>query len=393
MRRSLILSLFILSAGVCCRADNYMRTLARIVSNSPAVASAASLTDAEKAENNTGLNLADPEIGLSYQWGVPSDVPDKKTIDVTQEFDFATLSGAKRRLARAKDSAADIALAAARRDIAAEADAIMTEIVFRRRMGLHYDSALSLMRRTLDAAEAAVRKGEMTIIDVNTVKMELNSLETESRLNEIEIRGAMAGLTRLAGGDVPDWNGTDYPDYSLPADFDGWCAMVAPTVPEVMAARAGVSIADTEISLRKSENLPTFSLGYTSELVTDANYHGVTLGFGLPLWANSGRVRAAKAARAAAALGAENAVLDFTLSHRTLFDKAVALRRLDDEARRLRDECDIRQSIRDLYDSGSLSVHDYLSQLRPLLDLDKKVIEAEYDYQKALADFRAATFN
>lgn len=391
--RTPIVSILLLGAAATLPAGNYRQTLTSIVNHSPALAAAASQTDADRAENHTGLNLADPEVEVSYQWGSPGGVPDKKTIDVSQEFDFATLSGAKKRVAHVRDEEAAITFAAARRAIAAEADALMTDIVFRRKLAAHYDSALNLMHRTLDAAEAALRKNEMTVIDVNTVKMELNSLETERQLNDIEMRGALALLSRLGGGITLEWEGSDYLEYFLPPDFAQWCAAEASHTPEVKAARAGVSLADTEISLRKSENLPSFSLGYTSELVTGANYHGVTLGVTLPLWAGSGRVRAARAARNAAAVEAANAELDFSLRQRALFDKALALRNLDGEARRLCKECDIRQPIRKLYDSGQLSVHDYLSQLQPLLGLERKVIEAEYDYQKALAEFRAATLN
>lgn len=386
-----ILCISILACAFPAAAEDYNATLARVVAANPSVKALAARTDADIQENHTGLNLANPELELSYQWGSPADVPDKKTIDLSQSFDFATLSGGKRRVADAKDALANLSLEAGRRDVAAQADALMTEIVFRSRIALHYDSALNLLHRTLDAAEIAFKKQEMTIVDVNTVKMELSSLEAEAALNDIDLAALRNQLSRLAGGASLDWNARDYCNYSLPADFDAWCRDASNSAPEVLAARAGLSLADKEISLRKSEGLPSFSLGYTSELVTDANYHGATLGVELPLWANSGRVKAAKAARNAAQIEIENAILDFSISQRALYDKAIQLHKLDDSARKLCVECDVQTPLLRLYSEGRITAHEYLSQLQPLLQLQRRAIEAEFDYQKALADFRAAT--
>lgn len=372
-------------------AEDYYATLSRIVEANPSVRALAARTEADIKENHTGLNLANPELGLSYQWGSPAEVPDKKTIDLSQTFDFATLSGGKRRVADAKDAVANAALAATRRDIASEADNMMTEIVFRSRIALHYDSAVNLLKRSLRAAELAFKKQEMTVIDVNSIKMELNALEAEAALNDIDLNALLTRLARLAGGVSLDWSPDAYCPYDLPADFNAWCLDASAFAPEVIAARADLALAEKEVSLRKSESLPSFSVGYTSELVTDANYHGATLGVELPLWANSGRVKAARAAQDAARFNIESAILDFSLSHKALYDKALQLRKLEKTARDLCDECDIHPALLRLYSEGQISAHEYLSQLQPLLQLQRRTIEAEYDYQKALAEFRAAT--
>lgn len=391
MMKCFFFTLVCLSSVISSYAEDYYATLSRIVEANPSVKALAARTEADIRENHTGLNLANPELELSYQWGSPSEVPDKKTIDLSQSFDFATLSGGKRRVADAKDAVANAALDAARRDVASEADNLMTDIVFRSRIALHYDSAVNLLKRSLEAAQIAFNKQEMTVIDVNSIKMELNALEAEAALNDIDLNALHTRLSRLAGGEQLQWSPDNYCPYDLPADFNAWCQQSASSTPEVIAARADLALAEKEVSLRKSESLPSFSVGYTSELVTDANYHGATLGIELPLWANSGRVKAARAAQDAARFNIDSAILDFSLSHKALYDKAVQLQKLEKSARELCQECDIRPALLSLYSQGQISAHEYLSQLQPLLELQKRTIEAEYDYQKALADFRAAT--
>lgn len=372
-------------------ADDYAVTLQRIVESCRALNAAKSVAEAEKAENHTGLNLDNPELGFSYQWGQPGYVPDKKTIDLTQSFNFATLSGAKRNMADARDRVADASTLEARRNAAAEADALMTDIVYRRRLAQHYDSALLLVNNIYSAAEKARKKGNMNIVDVNSIRMEANALLTESKLNLIELNANLASLQRLAAGYKVTWNGDNYLPYSLPENFDSWSNEALLQSSDLILAKANASVADEEIKLRKKENLPNFSAGFTSEIVKDANYYGVALGVELPLWANSGKVKAAQAAKAAAMVEIENTEAEFRQRLQVLYDKAVVLHQLEIDSRKLRDECDIRPGLAKLYSAGQLSVHDYLSQLQPLLELDKKMIEAEHDYQLALTEFRAAS--
>lgn len=391
-----LLLLTISSIGVSAvNAGDYATTLAKIGEYNPSVAASKSLAEANCLENHTGLNLENPEVGFTYQWGSPAGIPDKKTIELTQSFDFATLSGNKKRVASARDKMANIAVKTAYRDATAQADALMTDIVFQRRLSAYYDSTLRVLNQLFEAAELSHKHGNISIIDINEIRMQLNTLITDAKINSIELETNLGMLSALAGGNQIAWTGADYLPYSLPADFNSWLAGAQANAPEIADAEAAAEVANSEISLAKSENLPTFSIGYAGELVNReaGNYHGVSVGLELPLWANSGKTKAAKAAKIAADIAAESAKTEFALRQQELYRKAEALSSLEQQARTLRDECDIRPGLKKLFASGEISVHEYLSQLIPLFELDKHVIETEHDYQSALTLFRAATLH
>lgn len=390
MNNPIALILALSLSAMAAHADNYTLTLADIVGVSPAVKTAEAVAEAEKAGSRTGLTLENPELEASYEWGSPADVPNRTIVSLTQGFDFATLSGAKKRVADAEGRVADAALTAAERATLAEADELMTQAVYRTRLKALYHDGHELYHAILDAAKKSMELGEMNLIDVNTIKIAHHAFKTEARLNDIELETIMASLRRIAGGRALDWDASDYMAYRLPDNFDEWCSRSVDASPEVSAANAAAEVAGRKVSLAKSEGLPGFSVGYTSELVKDANYFGAAIGVELPLWANKGKVKAAKAARNAALLEAENAAVEYSLRQYSLYQKALALHDMAVESRRLRDECDITGGLKKMFDMGQLSVHDYLSQLEPLMELDKRVIEAEYDYQSALAAFRAS---
>lgn len=388
MKRLITLAASAAAATALWGANDYTATLRLIVAHNPATLAARSLSAAEQKENMTGLTLADPEVEFSYQWGNPAAVPDKKTLDISQSFDFATLSGGKRRVAEARNEVSALTGDAAELAKSYEVDALMTRAVYLRRLQRWYEAALAHTGKVAEAAEKALAQGDMTVVEVNSIRIDRRNLEAEAELNALELASALATLSGLGGGVELDWDAGSYLGYTLPADFDAWCPTALTADPTVAAARANVAVADREVSLRRSECLPSFSVGYTSEMVKDANYFGVSVGVTVPLWSNRGRVAASQAAKAAAAAALDDAMVTYTADLRLKYDRARALAGLAGDCRRLRDDCDISEGLKKQFDTGYIAVTDYLSQLMPLLELDRKVIEAEHDYQAALADFR-----
>lgn len=388
MKRLITLAASMAAATALWGANDYAATLHLIVGRNPATLAARSLSDAEQKENMTGLTLADPEVEFSYQWGNPAAVPDKKTLDISQSFDFATLSGGKRRVAEARNEVSVHTGDAVEMSKSYEVDALMTQAVYLRELQRWYDAALAHTAKVMEAAEKALAHGDMTVVEVNSIRIDRRNMEAEAELNALELASSLATLSDLGGGVELDWDAGSYYGCTLPADFDAWCATALTADPTVAAARANVAVADREISLRRSEGLPSFSVGYTSEMVKDANYFGVSLGVTVPLWSNRGRVAASQAAKAAATAALDDAMVTYTAGLRLRYDRAKALEKLAGDCRRLRDDCDISEGLKKQFDTGYISITDYLSQLMPLLELDRKVIEAEHDYQAALADFR-----
>ena len=311
-------------------------------------------------------------------------------LDVSQGFDFATLSGAKRRVAESQNRMALSELSGERLRIASEADALMTKAVYLQRLDNVYDSMEKNYNQMLEAARKAVEKGTMTSVDVNSIRMEMSQIISQRRLEKIELEGTMQMLRGMAGGADLSWTPVEYMPYTLPSDYAEWSAAAVEKNPAIAVARDATAAADAEISLRKKEGLPEFSLGYTSEMVKDDDHYGVSLGVTLPLWGNKGRVKAAKAAKLAADAALDEARHNNAIDLRMKYQKAKALGETALETAKLCRECDNSKDIKRLYDLGNLSVHEYLSQITPLYEMAIRVVEADYAYQDALATLRGA---
>ncbi len=385
--RSMMLLGLCATAGMSAQ-NSYVDALSEIARGSRTLKARTLQTQATENENMTGLNLSNPEVEFAYQWGVQN--ADKVMLDVSQGFDFATLSGAKRRVAESQNRMALSELSGERLRIASEADALMTKAVYLQRLDNVYDSMEKKYNQMLEAARKAVEKGTMTSVDVNSIRMEMSQIISQRRLEKIELEGTMQMLRGMAGGADLSWTPVEYMPYTLPSDYAEWSAAAVEKNPAIAVARDATAAADAEISLRKKEGLPEFSLGYTSEMVKDDDHYGVSLGVTLPLWGNKGRVKAAKAAKLAADAALDEARHNNAIDLRMKYQKAKALGETALETAKLCRECDNSKDIKRLYDLGNLSVHEYLSQITPLYEMAIRVVEADYAYQDALATLRGA---
>lgn len=388
--KRLIVALALTLVGGAAYADDYKTALDFIVSRNPTVASTHSAAEATKKENQTGLTLANPEGKIGYQLGTPAGVPPRTQVELGQSFDFATLSGAKRKVAQAKNRQTESSVNVTLRDITSQVDEKMTESVYRYQLAQFYGESLRMMTMIYDAAERSFKAGQISAVDLNSIRMELNNLKTEARNNDIELNGTRSLLLSYAGGQEFSWAGDQYMDYQLPADFVSWSnANAIAASPQVTAAKSNIDVANSEIVLREKEGLPSFSIGYIGEFVKDANYNGLSVGFDIPLWANRGRVNAAKAAKASAEMQLASAETELNLRRQTEFAKAQSLAQAAIETRRLSSECDNREGVRKLYEHGEISTHEYLMQLMSILNLQKQVIDNDYAYQSSLVALRS----
>lgn len=386
--KKLLLAMACLSSPLFIHADSYTDILNKILHSNPALHAVSLHNDADKSENSAGLTLANPEVEFSYQWGSPTDVPDKKTLDVSQSFDFATLSGNRRKEAASLNRLSDASLAAQSQTVAAEIDKALTMSVYYYRLNNIYKESLDILTRMEALAKKSLEAGQMTSIDYNSILIQQRTMATDAELAAIERRDNTNNLSRLGGGikieNLPD----NYLAYTLPANFEEWSNLAWTSSAQYAEAAAEEDVARRRVALRKSEGLPDFSLGFTSEMVKSNNYYGVTVGVGLPLWANKGKVKAAKAGVAAAQAHLDDLRLATLADMHSRYEKAAAMEKALQQTKQILTDCDNTKDIDRMYDSGAISVHDYLTQLLALTDLKRKYVETERDYQLSLTELR-----
>lgn len=207
---------------------------------------------------------------------------------VSQEFEFPTLGSMRKQSNAAQGHVLDLQYQQERRDILLEAKklcydisgAVQTRNLLQRRL-LTADSLLM-------AYETSMKHGNATIIDVNRIKMDRMSVNTQLVQAQGNITTLLAQLQSLNGGKPIE--GGD----NLVLDNEP-IAINAGTCIEESIAQASLNASAHEIRLAQKSWLPSLTVGYRRNTELKEATNGFVVGVSMPLFTNGGKVKAARA--------------------------------------------------------------------------------------------------
>lgn len=389
MRRciTIALSLFLVQTAF---AQNVIdNILADIEKNNPTLTAMARQAEADKLENHSDIYLANPEIEFAYYWGTPSGIGPRRNLDVKQSFDLATISGARKKEAMAKDNVTDAEFRAGRMEILLYAEKLCIEIAYCNAMNVLISNKVARCKAMADAYAEMLENGRTDRLAYNKAFMNYSAAQAEARRNEAMRRDMIAELTTLNGGNhVPE--NISLEDRKLFAeDFDVWFAEAAERNPSLQIVRNEVAAAEKGIAMRRMEGLPEITVGYTSEVVPEEGFRGISLGLAIPLWSNKNKIRQARAAHEAATLRELDFNMRFRDEMKRRHDLAIELSASADELRAALNTFGDASLADEALAAGKLSLEAWTFEAEELYAATQTVLEAERDARIAVAELCA----
>ena len=368
-----------------------------------ALESAAAQRDIAAVRPNPTLSLNSSSISSNPGTG-PGPL-NQKRIDTVLRIDQPIERGGKREL---RMDAAEGLEQAARGDAL---DALRTQLAALR--GAYYDlkqaeekvqilaETAQLFGRTLAAAQARLKAGDLAAADVAKVQVDYERAQNDARAAQSDLSRSRLALAYLVG----EARGAD----ELRAS-DAWPAIEKPAPdvleralqraveerPDVVAARARVSAAEKLRDLARSQQTRDITIGaqyerYPSNIPSDS----IGIGISLPLFTGndfSADIRRAEVDRYAAidALDRTRLVAGNEL-RRAAADLAAAADRLERyDASLLEAAQRTAQAVEFAFQRGATSVLEVLDARRTLRAVRLEALAARTDHAKALAAWRAS---
>lgn len=387
-RKYIFCALLVFNA-VISRAESAADVLAIIERNNTTLAALRQQADAEKIGNRTDIALADPEIGFDYLWGSPSAIGSRKDFSLSQSFDVATLSGNKSRLANMQDELVEWHFRAERMKILLEAKLLVLDVIYYNKVLIELNQRKVDCERFLGAQHKRLSAGDANILEYNDARLESIQINADVSQTKAERNVALAELSRLNGGYAIDITDNEYPGTDLPLAFDDWYANAEKKNPVLAYVRHDVEVNKKRLTIVSQQGLPSISVGYMGEKTMGELYHGISLGVTVPLWSNKNKVRQAKAEISAAEARQSDAKLQVYGQLETLYRRACGLRQVSDTYHRALNEANTIQLLRKALEAGEISVIDYLTQIKMYYNSIDKLLSAEHEYQRALAELVA----
>ena len=382
---------FVMMTAACCvQAQNEVeRVLQSVEQHNTTLVALRHETEAAKVGNHTNLNLPNPEVEFGYLWGSPSSIGHRKDVSAVQSFDFATVSGAKRRLARQQDALADWQYKESRMQLLLEAHHLCLDAIYYNAMCKELMQRKQYAEEITSAQQKRLEQGDINRIEYNQVKLDLAAVCAELMRCNTERAAVMAELQRLNGGEPLLIEATDYPAVAIANDFEAWYAEAEQKSPALAYVKQQIDVANRELAVRRADGLPTVSLGFMGEYVSGENYQGVKVGMSIPLWANKNRVRQAKAEVEAAKARQTDARQQFYSRLHNLFVQQRGLRQVVQSYKEALRATDNTSLLKKALDAGSISTMDYLLGARMYYDAVNQKMDACRAWQKTVAEMQA----
>lgn len=344
---------------------------------------------AQKLGNRTGIFLPDPEIEFGYLWGTPAGIGTKKDLGFTQTFDFATVSGMNRRMAKSRDRLVDCQYMAERQKILLEARNCCIELVYYNAMCIELDRRIVREQEIERAWKRRLDSGDAGMPEYNKARLSLATLRGEKSRMEVERKALLTALCRLNGGKEITFNDSCYTSLPLPSDFDSWYALAEANSPVLKYVRQQTEVSRGEARLSRAEGLPNISAGYTSERTREETFQGISVGISIPLWENRNKVRQAKAAVSAAEARQADAAEQLYARLRELYGRAAGLKEVAEGYREALAAAANCEMLGRALDAGEISLIDYIVETSMYYDTVGQALAAERDYELAKAGLLA----
>ena len=378
-----VMSCVSLSIGM--QAQTVDEVLSQIERNNKELQAQEQTIRASKLEVQAENNLEDPSVEYSpfYTRGI-SGMSSSELV-VTQGFDFPTLYAARRQSGKWKQEVLDRQLRIFRRDILLNAKNLCLDLI------LYNQKQTLLVQRKKNADDLLVlfekrlKEGDVGVLDVNKIKMELMNVQTEVVQNEAAHRSALQQLLAMNGNLPLEFTENTYP--SLP-ELDSYNELydeIMSTDATLLVADANVRAAEKELKVNRQSWLPKFEVGYRRNTSLDEKSNGFLVGGSLPLFSNRKKGKIIQAQVTSAKLQVENARLQAEAQVQSRYNEICKLR----EAMQAYDVGLMYKTLdllNEAVKAGQLSIIEFYTEADNVYQNLQAYMELENQYQKLMAD-------
>ena len=386
MKRNILTIILILSLNSVFAQHAYQNVLDTIEVNSTILSAHYKHCLADKAENDAYALVENPEIEAAYKFGSESD---KVEFGISQSFEFPTVYSNQNKIKKMSSQIIETQYDIDRMNVMTEVQNICTELIFcKTKIKLYkqtYDNAVTIA----DAYQKMMELGECNILDYNKSKMNLANAKNNYDLEMIHYNSLMANLKTMNGGKDIIFQYEDYALVVMPDNFDEWYANVELSNPIFEQMRQQIAIDQQNVKLKKSEWIPSISLGYGAEIGHDESEHGPSIGLSLPLWHNKGSVKSAKMkAEATETLMMNEKAVTYNYLY-SLFAKAKSLKEnIGTLAASLKD-FDSQALLLKAFEKGEMNLIDYVMEVEYYQNAMLELYSAQYEMNSVLIELKS----
>ena len=359
--------------------------LTQVKQNNTQLKAAGARLDADQKSLKSSNNLPDPEVGGAYLFG-KGPLDDKWEIGISQQVEWPGVYSARSNAADALISALQHGYSAEQLEVLNQARSLCIDIVGYNNLIQFNQGVLNNLNRLFDTYNKALAHGEVSIIDVNKLKIERLLMQqkidetTSLRTAAVEQLKGINGGIDIAGAESLS---TYAPLPLLP--LEQHLTQARSSSPLLAKQNALVTAQSKNATANARQALPSLSLGYRHVREMGDHFNGISMGVSLPVFSNRGKKSAARANVFAAEMDASFTQNTIESNIITCHQRATALKNqigVYDNALTSTDNIAV---LNKALNGGEMSLLNYLQELRYFVEAQAVMLSLQNDYNKTLA--------
>ncbi len=378
--KKIILTALLFCSFLVLQAQNQIDMVLRsIEANNTQLKALRELSTAEKLENKTGNNLANPEVEITHKPKVKGNFAETG-IEATQAFDFPTAYKFRGQAIDLENQRVDLAYNVRSREVLLEARLLAVSYIHQKKLVKTLQERNAYAKTLYGAHEEMFSRGDINVLERNKTKLFWLETDKSLKLAEVELNATKADLERMNGNQPLMVELDEYNRYDLPLSFDDWFAGIKMNNPSLQLAEKGVQASKKQEQLTRSLNLPKLTAGYVGDLNKEQNRHGFLVSVSVPLWEGRNTVKSKKAQTLAMEYEREDVEYQYHKELKTSYEKAQNTFSMLKEYKEVVDYSSNFGLLQKAFDMGQLSLIEYLQELLIFHSAVDSYLEAERDY-------------
>lgn len=359
--------------------------LSQVSRNNKAIQANREFELARKADFKTGLTPYDPTVEYDYLSGSPAGAGNQRDFAITQQLDFPSVYGSKRKLSVQQGIQSDLQHRVFSQDILLKAKLEALELIYLNKLSAELKQRLERTQAMVSDYQKKLDKGDAIILDVNKAKLQLLNIQQDVMLNDNAISQTLTRLQELNGGMEVNLTDTLYPTVAQVPNFRTLDSLIEANDPLLQVYEQEQLIRQQQITVQKRLNLPKIETGYHSQAILGQSYKGIHGGISIPLWENRNRVKAAEANLNYANFNAVNHKLEHQLENKQYYDQLEVRESAMAEYRTLLSSLNNAALLDKALKFGQITIIQYAQDERFYFDSYLRYLQMEAEYHKAMA--------
>ena len=345
----------------------------------PYIVSGREMLLTKKAESKTGLTPADPNINIGYFPGIPESIGDKVTWSVSQSIDFPTVY---KNIKIKKEYDYEQAVLEFRLAVIILLEEAREKAIMMIALQKHInrtEKRIEHLEKLEEAYSKMLDEGEATIIEYNKISLDLAAMKNSLMEYESDQQMVKSYLDLISSNNSEMIEDSDYPLFDKPV-FPDLLEEKREMHPSFIIPEKDIIIAESNLKLEKSKQLPALNIGFASEIIAANQFTGPTVGLSIPLWKNKGRVKKARAEKSSYEVQSESNIKMLENSVRNRYNKYLSIKEGLTVLEQSLKEYTSSDLLLNALEEGEISIIEYFTELSAYYDIEDKIIEKEKEY-------------